>query len=319
MTITELQAEAKANPTNYLVQSFFKEGSFNIVSGESKSGKSTLVRYLSKCVVFGIPFLGEETKQGEVLYLCPDEPDTAELAAAFGRLGITDGLRLSYFPVNRGEIAKELEDCIKKYPKTKLIVLDTLVKTVQCEDLNDYSKMVADMQPLERVASEYGVTIVALHHTNKNNSGSVQGAMMGSAALPSIAITTLEVSTGSHGSRYIRTIQRYGKSRQEKTEVIFDYETGAVRLGLSTSQVRETSAAQTRNEREAKILDYVRVSETAKLADIKKAIGGNGSATNETVKSLVSRGELAASGTGRKGDAFVYSVAPSPFELANAA
>jgi RecA-family ATPase len=313
MTIAELNDAAKASPTDYLVQGLFKEGSFNIVSGESKSGKSTLVRYLAKCVVHGLPFLGEKTKQGEVLLVCPDESDTTELAAAFERLGITDGLRLSYSPVNQGGIATELEDCLKKHPKTKLIVLDTLIKSAQFEDLNDYAKTVNDLSAIERVASTYAVTIVALHHMNKSNSGSVAAGMMGSAALPSVALTTLEVSTGPHNSRYIRTIQRYGRSR-ERTEVIFDYETGALRLGLSTSQARETSAACTRNERESAILNFVRIKGTVKAEDIRKAIGCNGTVASDALRTLVQRGELAPTGSGKKGDPFIYSVVSVPFD-----
>lgn len=98
--------------------------------GSQKIGKSWLMLKLCLCVSAGLPFWEMETRAGDVLYLCledtffriqdrlfrlTDEADS-RLHFAVASCKLTDGLIV------------QLEDYLKEYPDSRLIVIDTLQK-----------------------------------------------------------------------------------------------------------------------------------------------------------------------------------------------
>lgn len=313
LTLEQLRTYAKTKPMDYLVGSLFKEGSFNIISGEAKSGKSTLVRNLAACVANGTSFLGRDTKKGLVLYVCPDETDATELDAAFRRLDVKEGILICPSPVDRQNLCENLGKQLEKLENVKLIVLDTMLRCIECHDLNDYKKVLEDVGPLQDLSHERGVTIVALHHTNKSNNASVVGAMMGSGGIGSIALTTLEVSRfGS--KRYLRSVQRHGREL-EKTDLHFDEATGTLRLGRSDSERNVAVSVQRDTQLEKDIIDFVKSRGIVSNADLRKGVTGNAKKKGAVIDRLVGV-LLDRTGTGKPGDGYMYSLRPIPEEKA---
>jgi hypothetical protein len=312
LTVDQLRDYATANPIDYLVEGILKEGTFNLASGEAKSGKSTLVRHLASCVTKGEPFLGKPTKQGRVLFACPDETDSTELARAFDTLGVKDGLLISPNPVDKSRFSADLGEWLVKLPDTKLVVLDTLAKTVEFEDLNSYEKVVRDFSPIQDLARETGVTILALHHTNKGNGNSIAASIMGSGGIASLAATILEVSN-SNGRRYLRSLQRYG-TEIERAELYLDKETGVLSLGRTASEVREAGRVTRADELETKIIRYIASTKNATRKDVRVAVKTNTQKVNRVLDSLTERKLVVCTGTGKNSDPHTFSPGEPPTE-----
>jgi len=315
MTIAELNKYADENPTEWLVDQLLKEASFNICAGGPKSGKSSLMRQLAVTVSKGEPFLDNPTKQGDVLYLCPDEQDATELRRSFNQLGAGDGVLVSTFPVNRFSLIADLKDAILERPEVSLIVLDTLEKTVSMEDLNDYTKTLSDLEPLVSFATENRLTVVGTHHTNKRQSTSVSGAMMGSNGIGSVATTSLEVLVDPTGKRFLRSMQRYGREL-ERTELHFDPFRLTFNLGQSESAKSKDKAIFKVNDLQKRIVDFISTNPAAQQKAITDAIPANKQHVLRELKAMESKGAIRTKGTGRRGNPLIYFPADIPMEAA---
>lgn len=315
MKIDELQKFAKDNPVEWLVDDLLKEASFNICAGGPKSGKSSLMRQLAVTVSKGDSFLGASTKRGEVLYICPDEQDTTELSESFTRLGATDGIYISSFAVNRYSLIADLRDAIAEYPEVSLIVLDTLEKTVEMEDLNDYAKTLQNLGPLVEFATENKVTIVGTHHTNKRQTTSVATAMMGSNGIGSVATTSLEVLVDHLGKRFLRTMQRYGREK-ERTELHFDPLRGIATLGESETQKSEQRSLFKTKDTQQRLLEYIVANPGARQQQIIDSIPGSSFQIIRELKAMQVKNMIRTEGTGRKGNPLSYFAASISMEVA---
>jgi hypothetical protein len=313
MTIAELNRYADENPTEWLVDQLFKEASFNICAGGPKSGKSSLMRQLAVAVSRGEPFLDCPTKQGDVLYLCPDEQDATELRRSFNQLGAGDGVLVSTFPVNRYSLIADLKDAILEHPQVSLIVLDTLEKTVSMEDLNDYIKTLSDLEPLVCFATEHKLTVVGTHHTNKRQSTSVSGAMMGSNGLGSVATTSLEVLVDHAGKRYLRSMQRYSREL-ERTELHFDPFRLTFSLGQSESSKSKEKAIFKVKDLQKRIMDFICSNPSTQQKAITDAIPANKQQILRELKEMEAKGVITTKGTGRRNNPTLYFPAAIPME-----
>ena len=256
LTIDELRAEAAANPTKYLVENLFTEGSFNLISAEAKAGKSTFLRYLSRCIIHGEPFLGRATQQGNVIYACPDQRNKTELVKAFDRLGITNGLYSYPYGVDKPKLAPYLKDWMQEQGNVRLIIMDTLVKCVHMNDLNDYNTVVADLEEIQTLACDAGVTVICTHHLRKTTGGSIAQNLMGSSGLASLSETTVELQN-NYNKRQIRTSQRYGDDIEDLVDLHLDRDTGAVFLGRSTGEKDQDKAEKRNHDIASTILQAV--------------------------------------------------------------
>ena len=118
--------------------------------GSQKIGKSWLMLKLCLCVSAGLPFWEMETRAGDVLYLCledtffriqdrlfrlTDEADS-RLHFAVASCKLTDGLIV------------QLEDYLKEYPDSRLIVIDTLQKVRTASKDNAYASDYGDISQM---------------------------------------------------------------------------------------------------------------------------------------------------------------------------
>lgn len=120
--------------------------------GSQKIGKSWLMLKLCLCVSAGLPFWEMETREGDVLYLCledtffriqdrlfrlTDEADS-RLHFAVASCKLTAGLIV------------QLEDYLKEYPDSRLIVIDTLQKVRTTSKDNAYASDYGDISLIQR-------------------------------------------------------------------------------------------------------------------------------------------------------------------------
>jgi archaellum biogenesis ATPase FlaH len=92
--VDEMEEElAKMEKTSYLLQDLIPRQSVNIMVGDSGIGKSPFCYELGICIAAGVPFLGIETTQGQVLYL-DYEDDVSQMISytrtISGKLGLSE-------------------------------------------------------------------------------------------------------------------------------------------------------------------------------------------------------------------------------------
>jgi len=155
----------------FIVDGFLPEG-ISLFCGASKVGKSWLMLWLSLQVAQGNPVWNMETHKCDVLYLCLEDtfhriqnrlylitetaPDNLYLAVSSGQ-------------INHG-LQKQIHAHMQDYPKTKLIVIDTLQKVRNPENgsMMSYTTDYEDVTALKKIADRYGIAIILVHHLRKN-------------------------------------------------------------------------------------------------------------------------------------------------------
>ena len=157
--------------TKCVVDRLLPEG-LHILAGAPKIGKSWLALWLCLCVAKGESVLDFAVTKGTVLYLCledsltriqnrlfqitEDAPDTLHFATLAGSIG--------------GGLEDQLKGFLAEHPGTTLVVIDTLQKVRQPgENANPYASDYRDITALKRLADDYGIAILLIHHLRKMN------------------------------------------------------------------------------------------------------------------------------------------------------
>ena len=178
----------------FLVSGILPEG-LVLLAAPPKAGKSFFVLGLCVAVAKGEPFLGFPTSRGRALYFCFEDDEKRLQKRMFE---ITDeafpGLTFctEVIKLEDGKFISYLESHMRKYPDTKLIVVDTL-NYIRTDDggANMYKRDYDDIIPLHDFAQKHGVTMVLVHHTRKTRDGDEYSAASGSTGLTGAVDTYL--------------------------------------------------------------------------------------------------------------------------------
>ena len=162
--------------TMFIVDGLIPQG-VNVLSGAAKIGKSWLMLWLGLQVSQGFSVWGIPTMHCDVLYLSLEDT----LRRIKDRLfDLTDDSNRSFhLSVTCGLIGNGLEEEIinflEDFPKTKLVIIDTLQKVRDSKGSagktgmygNDYD----DISSIKRVADEHDISIILVHHLRKFKDG----------------------------------------------------------------------------------------------------------------------------------------------------
>lgn len=194
---------------DWLVGGLLTTGGISVMSGEAKSGKSTLVRQLAKSVARGETFLKRKVKQGSVLILALEE-QAEVLNEQFRALGVSKKDNIMVH-VGRIKGEKAIDDlyaaCLDFKPN--LIIIDTLMLFCQTQNVNDYSEMNKKLEDLRDVARKSGSHIICIHHKNKSKDNYGTGSILGSAAIHGAVDCAIMFNRNGY-KRSIQTSQRAG-------------------------------------------------------------------------------------------------------------
>ena len=158
--------------TLFIVDGLLPQG-MHILCGASKIGKSWMMLWLCLQVAKGNSIWDLKTNACDVLYLCLED--------TFGRIQnrlyeLTDSAPENLrFSVMCGQIGSgleiQIEDYLCEYPKTKLVVIDTLQKVRDIKSGNGRNGMYGsdydDIAALKQIADKHKIAIVAVHHLRK--------------------------------------------------------------------------------------------------------------------------------------------------------
>jgi hypothetical protein len=294
----------KPRPT-YLVSGLLKEKGFSILGGKPKQGKSSLTRHLAVCVAKGTPFLGRETKRGEVLIVALEEEDceVREGLQALGYDKATDAevhIAEQLFPSVNDSI-QALEDYIATHPAIRLVVIDMLSLMLHVDDLNDYAAVQAPLVKVKAMAKKHPhLHILGLTHSKKATTDNVFDSFLGSTALRGSTDANLALSEEA-GQRIVTAEVRRGRridpTLLESTMTVKDESDLVTGYGLGVplkewkEQRTQKSEEKDKASHAATILDFLKgqPGKTAPQEDILIGVGGRRQANIAAVRNLIAQ------------------------------
>lgn len=140
-----------------------------VLGGAPKIGKSWLVLDWCIRIARGEPVWGMETTQGTTLYLCLE--DTLQRVQHRLYCMSEEATPNAYFATAVGTLEDDLETQISSFllshPDTVLIVVDTFQMVRGSSNEPSYGGDYQDMQKLKRIADDYNITVLLVHHLRK--------------------------------------------------------------------------------------------------------------------------------------------------------
>ena len=175
----------------YIIDEILPVG-LHLFCGASKIGKSWLMLKICLQVSKGEPIWELKTQESDVLYLCLEDT----LARIQNRLfKITNEANNKlHFAISTNRISngliEQLENYIKKYPQTRLIVIDTLQKVRNTSNDISYASDYGDISKLKDFADKNKIAIIAVHHIRKQGDNDVFNRVSGTNGIMGSADTT---------------------------------------------------------------------------------------------------------------------------------
>ena len=170
--------------------------------GSQKIGKSWLMLKLCLCVSQGIPLWDMPTREGNVLYLCLEDT-FCRIQDRLFRLTDEASGRL-HFAVASDKLSDglivQLEDYLKEYPDSRLIVIDTLQKVRTASKDNAYASDYGDISLIKDFADRHSLAVVVVHHIRKQNDSDVFNKVSGTTGLTGSADATFVLEQESRAS-----------------------------------------------------------------------------------------------------------------------
>ena len=212
---------------NWIVGGLLTQGGMSLIVGQPKSGKSTIVRQLAKCVSRGDKFLGREVKKGNVLYLALEEQESM-LYEQFQKLGVNenDNIMLHVGSVMSDRAIDELREYLLDN-KPSVLIIDTLFLLAHFENSNDYNEVYKVLGRFRDLARDTNCHILNVHHQNKSQAGA--SSIMGSTAILASMDCSM-IFQRIDNTRKITTLQRGGQPFYDQP-LKYDRETDSYELG----------------------------------------------------------------------------------------
>lgn len=277
-----------------------KRGTSLLIAGP-KVGKSQLSRFLALRVADGGKFLRRKVKVGKVLIVMLEE-HPSNVIDQITSLNIENQKAVTI--ITRQNSNNYFLDTLKYIEKEKpdLVIIDTLVKFFNCDDINNYNKVINPMSQIETVAHQNGTHIMMIHHAKKSSNGSSNDVLGSQALFASVdSLLILHKHQGvKDGKIFITTEQRYSANNFTDAPLIRNNDNLTFTVFKSLehqkstemmSQIKELLTKQSLAE--AKIIDQT----TGKTELIKNSI-----------RNLFDKKIITRSGKGIKTDPFIYSL-----------
>lgn len=196
ITSQELLDKEFTDPA-WIVDKLLPEGML-LLAGKPKIGKSWLALQIAASVSMGVDFLHHfPTTRSKVLFLALEDTERRlrkryDMIKGFGSENL-----IFYTDWARGLPGlKAVEERLKQFPETKLIVIDTLARFLPDIDFNSYSETYPVVSSIKHLSDKYGVNILASHHTRKSASDDFLDTVTGSNAFTGATDATMILTRG---------------------------------------------------------------------------------------------------------------------------
>ena len=285
-------------------------GAITEIDGKIKAaGKTTLILWMIRAILDGLPFLGQPTRQARVIYVTKQSRQT--FADALRRAGLDqrgDELQILF----REDIGitpgpKVVEAC--EQDGYEVVVFDTIGKLAGIRDENSAGEWSAAMSPIQDLAASGRAVTLARH--DRKGGGAVGDSGRGSSQASGDVdiILALRRPEGNQpgARRVIESLSRYPETPDKM--LIELTQSGYVLLGtteaVATADARlfVSSVLGSEFQKTDIQLTRTRLEELGKKHDPKVAAW----AITAALKAMEDDGKVRKSGRGVAGDPFVYA------------
>lgn len=185
-------------PIKYIVDNLISAG-LTLLAGAPKIGKSWLMIWLCIQVSNGALVWGNRTLKGRTLYLALEDNMNRlkdRMNKVLNGAEAPDGFHyaIKAHTVDDG-LVEQIEDHMKEYPDTVLIVIDTFQK-VRGNGRKDnmYASDYADAGILKALADKFNISILLIHHLRKMKDDDIFNTISGSTGLTGAVDTMLAIT-----------------------------------------------------------------------------------------------------------------------------
>lgn len=286
-------------PPRFAVEGLIPEGVM-VLAGAPKVGKSWLALNLAVDVATGSKALGAVgTVQGDVLYLAlEDTPRRLQrrLRQVLGDGPAPDRLGLSVqCPPTPAHALTLIRGWLTAHPGARLVIIDVFerIRGPRLQDETHYSAEYRVMSMVKKLADEYGISVVLIHHVRKMSSDDFLNEISGTTGLSGAAdtIIVLKRARGEHDG----TLSITGRDVEESEYALkFHADRGAWELLGPAADY----AASTETRRQ--IMNCLRAgNDGAKPIDVAKKTGLNHDLVKKTMLRMAEAGQLEKGTAGR--------------------
>ena len=172
-------------PQHELIEGMLAPGLY-ILAGASKIGKSWLVLQIAHCVSMGLPLWERKVQKSEVLYLALEDTERRIQNRLMRICGGETGeiaFATEAEVLGRG-FEEQVINYLHKHPQAKLVIVDTLIKVREMNSRGSaYADDYATMTAFKRIAERYGITMLIVHHTRKQEAGDIMDMISGTTGI----------------------------------------------------------------------------------------------------------------------------------------
>jgi hypothetical protein len=167
-----------------------------ILAALPKIGKSWLALQIAMAVENAQEILDFKAKRGRALY-CAYEDNRKRIKRRFKTMGVkAEDKRPNFVFKSSGlteGLEEEIENWIKETPDAKLVVIDTyyyaLPKSLKRSNKERYEIDSRNLSGIHRIALDYNIAIIIVHHTTKTKHEDTFNEISGSVGIQAIADT----------------------------------------------------------------------------------------------------------------------------------
>lgn len=168
--------------TSWLIEDYIPEQSFGCLVAPSNSYKSFQAVDWACSIATGQPWKGKEVQQGTVVYFALEGQQgiNKRIAAWEQSTSLNASGSLAVIGEQIDMLDQECVDdmvaLIKQDPTTKLVIIDTLARSVPFGDENSARDMGSLIRACDLIKAECGCTVMLVHHTGKDVSKGARGS-----------------------------------------------------------------------------------------------------------------------------------------------
>lgn len=316
MTAAELCALVPEDP-DWVARPYVVVGGVTELTGQIKSGKSTLLGYLAKRLVEGGDFLGIPTSPGPVVYLTEQTPTTFREILERSALTESNDLHILTWHDVRADawpLVVTEAICKAKREGARVLIVDTLPQFagLRGDTENNAGDALTAILPVQAAAQD-GLAVIIVRHDRKTG-GEVGSSSRGSSAFGGAVDIILQLKKAEGNARpTLRVLSALSRFDDTPVEITIERQDGEFIL-LEPKQAFERTRIKAfitdmaaRQERYAQSLDDI----WAEIPNAKR------SSVNDALKELVTEGILQRIGSGTRGKPYLFWMINEPETVQN--
>lgn len=258
----------------WLVDKLIFKKQISIIGAKPKTGKSTLIRFMSASIVDENSFLGRNCKAGKVLYFALEEL-TEDAVSDFRDMNVVNKqlIRTGNLIQSTNKIV-DFEKLLNLH-NPDFVVIDTMIHLAGILDINDYAQSCLNLKKFRDMAEKYNCHICLIHH-NRKGDGSNNDPLLGSTGIAGAVDLIMQLNRDSDDTRIFKTDGRSSQKQFDETALHFDFNT-------KTFLINEDYD----NEPSVEFYDFIKNNPGTTRKEIQKSLAKKSSTVTEVLRSLI--------------------------------